>query len=115
MIESNAFFDNIISRIFIPSNLDHLEDGWRSKMPNLVSIEISPENKTYCYSDDKKMVFGKSNGSEFYNEIVFVCLDVQTVKIPSFIEIIGDSSFSFCEKLDNVQFPSDTKLREIKK
>lgn len=135
-IEKYAFYESTIESLIFPK-LAELEDGWCLNTPNLTSILILPNNKNFFILDNK-IVIGKSdNQKEEYDTIIFVCRDVQRVIIPSFIKIIGFSSFSksnireifipnqitnICESafagcinLDNVEIPKNSNLCEIGK
>ena len=73
-----------------------------------------PNGKNYLnYGDD--FIIGKSDPkSDIFDTIIFAHRDIESVKIPSFIKVIGDLAFSDCANLENVESASKSKLEIIK-
>lgn len=112
-IEKNAFWGSSIKRIFIPSSITNLEDGWCDYTQYLTEIEVSSENPRYSKYGDK-FIIGKSTlEQENYDVLVFAVRDIKETIIPNFIEIIGSYSFSACNELFTIEFPPDSKVKEI--
>lgn len=72
-----------------------------------------PNGKNYLnYGDD--FIIGKSDPkSDIFDTIIFAHRDIESVKIPSFIKVIGDYAFSDCANLENVEFASKFGKLEI--
>lgn len=135
-IEANAFMHcTKFNSIIIPQSIIELQPGWCCDTKELKNITIMPGNKNFMYIDDK-MIVGKNNSkSDNYDFLLFVRRDIKNVIIPSFIKIIcpysfsesiierieipchiteiGDNAFSFCQKLQQVTFESNSELHKI--
>ena len=135
VIKSFAFDSTIIKCFMLPSNITELEQKWCISTPELNKVKVSEKNKYFKnYGED--VVIGKSNKeSEDYDVLVFVNRDVKSFTIPSFIKVIGPSSFSYskietifipsnitrikegafsnCEQLHHIEFSPDSKISEI--
>ncbi|KAK8865151.1 hypothetical protein M9Y10_010685 [Tritrichomonas musculus] len=138
IIEKDAFYRTSFNDLLIPSTVTELKDGWCSFTHNLKKVTIMPNNKNYNNYDEYNLVVGKSNSkSEEFDVLVFVNRNIKTVTIPSFIRIIqsyafsycifdkiviprhithiGDSSFSWCTNLEQIEIESDSQLQSIGK
>lgn len=114
-IHEYTFFYTPIKKIFIPPNL--AEFGF-IECKNLTDVEISPENKNFKYLNfnDKKIVVGKSNPKNIeFDTIIFACIDIQKVFIPSSIKHINYNAFSNCNQLQEITFDENSKLLSIDK
>lgn len=86
----------MIESLFIPSNLNDLQDGWCCGTSKLYNIKIIPNNNKYLMVDNK-MILGKSDPScEEYNNLVFAKRNLQNIQIPSFTTKICSYAFSEC-------------------
>lgn len=114
-IDTEVFHNSSIESICIPSSVDELKDGWCHSTPNLIDVELSPNNKSYKYLDkDRKMIIGKSNkNSEDFDILVFACRDITQAFIPSYIKHICPYCFQDCRKLTKVEFDKNSLLASI--
>ena len=60
------------------------------------------------------MIIGKSSEtSENFDKIIFAWRDIKDGAIPSFIKTIGFYAFSFCNKFQRIDIPSNSELQTI--
>lgn len=113
-IEKYAFNDSLIESIYFPSGLIELDESWCIVTSRLNKFEISPDNPRYKSYEDK-LIIGKSKlENDYYDTLVFCVRNIKKITIPDFIEIIGNTAFSACEKLRTVEFTPTTKVQKIK-
>ena len=114
-IEKNAFSFTLFSVISIPKNVVELKDGWCSFCVYLKKIVISNENKCFKYLDkEKSIVIGKSDlNRNQYDSIIHVNSEINKIKIPSSIKFIKSFAFQSCQKIQIVEFESNSKLVSI--
>lgn len=61
-----------------------------------------------------KYILGKSDlKKDNYDVLVFAVRSIESILIPSFVEIIGASAFQSCCKLKEIEFTNNSKLRKI--
>ena len=136
IIEKNAFVDSSIEKLFIPSKMSVLEEGWCNGTSRLTNVGVMPNNRYFMYLNNKMIIGKKNNDSnETYDTVHFVRRDIKKVEIPSFIEriesfsfstteiekitipskvkYIGKCAFSSCKKLQHVEIEHDSKLQYI--
>ncbi|KAK8834053.1 hypothetical protein M9Y10_031526 [Tritrichomonas musculus] len=116
-IDEFAFSVTSIECFTIPSKVKEIKEGWAHCTWCLNRIEISSENKNFCYVDkDRKIIARKSNEkSDIYDEILFGCRDIRNAFIPSYIKRICYGSFHACHNLRVVAFSEDSELISIGK
>ncbi|KAK8838499.1 hypothetical protein M9Y10_033127 [Tritrichomonas musculus] len=136
IIEKNAFVESSIEKLFIPSKMSVLEEGWCNGTSRLTNVGVMPNNRYFMYLNNKMIIGKKNNDSnETYDTVHFVRRDIKKVEIPSFIEriesfsfstteiekitipskvtYIGKCAFSSCKKLQHVEIENDSKLQYI--
>lgn len=113
-IDIEAFHGTRIDNFIIPASVVDLKEGWFSHSPNLITINVSPDN--HCYKNyENKMIIGKSCVEEdVYDTVIFCNRNVLYITIPSYIKYIGAYSFSNCNYIRNVEIQSDSKLQVIR-
>lgn len=135
-IASFAFSGSSIESITIPSSVSQFDVGWCGYTEKLSEVKITPSDETSIIYFEDKLILGKTDSnSDVYDVLLFARRDVKTVKIPSFIKRISsyafgqstiekvsiptetthieEGSFILCEKLLNVEIPSNSKLKFI--
>ena len=87
-IGRNSFSLSYIQSLSIPSTVQKLEEGWCCQTQFLKQILISPKNEHFKYLDEnRKIIVGKSNSkSEIFDVLIFACIDIEKVFIPSTIK-----------------------------
>lgn len=108
-----AFSNTKIESFTIPPHLCELKKGWFGEMRNLKNITISPENKHFCFLDEKLIIEKTSLNQQNYNCIVFCLTNVETITIPSFVEHIYSHTFEKCYNLKEIKISSDSQLKTI--
>ena len=99
--------------VLLPDNITELNDSWCNETPNLTEIRISPNNKNFIYYEDK-FLLGKSDlKSDVFDILCFARRDIEYAKIPSFIRIISPHAFELCNKLEKIEFSTDSQLQII--
>lgn len=133
-IEEDAFANSSLDNLTIPSKVKELKEGWCNDTPNLYHIFLSKNNKNFKYlaESDNEIIICKSNqksdknqksdnsdenseNDDEFDSIVFACRNIEVAVIPSSIKYINSYSFSKCNKLDRIEFSSDSKLTKISK
>lgn len=99
--ESNIFCNSAIDSLYIPSSLIELKNNWCFKVCNLVTIEISPENKYFKY---------------YNNSFIFYFLQEETTNLLLFHLLFRKSIhvlFKIAKILRKVEFSDDSNLKLI--
>lgn len=99
-IENDAFSLSSIEYLSIPASVVELKDCWCSKTLQLNTVSVSPENKNFLCIDDKMIVGKNDEKKKFYDDLVFVRRDIETIQIPSFIKEINLFLFMVHEKFN---------------
>lgn len=102
-----------IKSVCIPMTVIELKKGWCSKTISITNIQVSSKNPRYKTYEDKFIIGKSSLEQENYDVLAFCVRNVKKVTIPSFIEIIQSYAFEYCEHLQEIEIPSDSKLRII--
>ena len=113
-IEKNAFSYSNIKSITIPPSLIDLEEGWCKNALYLNEFKVSEKNPKYSNYENQFIIGKSSSDKENFDVLVFCSRNVEIAIIPDFIEIIGAYSFQGCNKLQQVLFQDDSKLKIIK-
>lgn len=105
--------DNL-KQLFFPSKLKKLNKKWRNKF-TINKLLISSKNENFGYLDDRhKMVGFKSDPTQnFYDTLIFVSPDVESIHVPDSIKYIKSDSFSYCLELKNIHFSINSELISI--
>lgn len=114
-IAENAFWGSTVETIYFPSSVIELEDGWCDYTGNLTKIIIDLSNPRYSMYKDEYIIGKSTLNQSNYDILVFAVRNIENAFIPNFIEIIGPYSFCVCENLKKIEFPSDSKIKEIQK
>lgn len=115
VIEKKAFSVSSIKKISFPPSLKKLKEGWCEETNYLNDIEISPNDKSYSYLDNK-MIIGKSQTeNNNYDTLIFVRRDIDDIKIPSFIKYIDPYAFDGCNNLHKIDFSDESELLSLGK
>lgn len=109
-IEYGSISENLV-KLRIPKTLKKIDQFCFQISNNLTQIEVSPENETFSYIDDKYLLKKRKNGK--FEKIAFCRRDIVDVKIPRYITKIGSNAFSKCEKIESIQFESNSMLQLI--
>ena len=136
-IENESFAYSSIYSITIPSQFCKFEGEWCRRTNYFKKVKIMPNNPYFMCLNDQ-MILGKTNEkSDNYDDLIFVCRNIEKVTLPSFITQIsscafsssivsqvvttsnitkiGQGAFSYCDNLKEVEFPPDSKLQTIEK
>lgn len=91
------------------------ESGWCDDMDYLVKFNVSKNNK--CYSNfQNDFILGKTNQNNQVFDVLSVARrDIKIAQIPSFIKVISESSFGFCNRLFKIVFLNNSSLQLIEK
>ena len=115
IIDKCVFSNSAIMRITIPSKLVELKEGWCCATLYLTEIIVSPNNPRYCLYEGN-MILGKTiNESNNYENLIFCCRNIKHIKIPNFTKHICSYSFQYCNQLEVIEIPNDSKLETIDK
>ena len=115
-IEKEAFNRCPIEYFTFPSGVCQLEEGWCSRLSELINIKIiENEIKNIIYYEDKFLI-GKSDAkSDNFDSLYFARRDLSSATIPSFIRYIKPYSFEQCCQLETIEFPENSELKSIEK
>ena len=109
----NAFQNSGIFSLQIPEHLVDLQEGWCNGTEQLANIEISPKNERFSMLNQEMIIGRDDSKSEIYDTLIFVCRDLNHVKIPSYIKHINPYALSDTLYLLNVEFSEDSELLSI--
>lgn len=113
-IGRGSFLHCYISKIYLPSKLEEIQEGWcmENNIKSNLEITISPKNRYIKFLDiNHQIIRGRSDKTkEKLDSIVFVLKDIKDVKIPFHIKFIKMHSFSECKKLKKIEFPDNSEL-----
>ncbi|KAK8898405.1 hypothetical protein M9Y10_000691 [Tritrichomonas musculus] len=113
-IEKSALFSISLNSITFPASFEKIED-WIFKSFNIREASIAPGNPNYK-SINKTMIISKSDlKSDIFDSLFFMNRNVQTVLVPYYIKYIKPYCFSYCYKLETIEFPNDSQLLLIEK
>ena len=115
IIEKDAISCSLIQSISLPSSLVELKDEWCNMTPNLNQISISSDNPYYKTYEDKFIIGKSTNQQENFDVLVFCVRNIQNVKIPDFIKIIGQYAFNCCYRIQKPEISNESKLQIIEK
>lgn len=108
-----SFANTSIEKITIPSSVTEIKGGWCREAFNLKKIKIMASNPRYSLLD-KKIIIGKSNiEQKKHDTIVFAMNNIEYVKIPNYIKIIGTCAFENCKQIKNFEFLQNSILETI--
>lgn len=110
-IENDAFFMSKIESITFPPNLVELEERWCNGMHYVTKIEVSKDNKLFKVYKNQFIIGKSSPEKENFDVLVFSVRNIKNAQIPSFIEIISPYAFGKCEKLQQIEFSTETNFQ----
>ena len=84
----NAFSYSSLSKLFIPSSLKELQEGWCLNTTKLNHISISTKNKNFSLIDSKIIVGKSDENNGFFDVLLFACRDISKFVVPSSIRNI---------------------------
>ena len=113
IIENFSISLSPIQKLILPATLHTICDHTLSNISNLVDIQVSPKNKLFSVIDNKYLVRKSDENSPFYDFLLFVRRDIESVMIPSQIKEIGSSALQYCEKLHSISFEPNSLLETI--
>ncbi|KAK8895331.1 hypothetical protein M9Y10_023791 [Tritrichomonas musculus] len=99
--------------VSLPDSITELNDSWCNETPNLTKIIISPNNKNFVYYEDKFLLGKSDQKSDVFDILCFARRDIEYATIPSFIRIISPYAFALCNKLEQIEFSTDSQLQII--
>ena len=110
-----AFFNTYFNKIFIPSKVDELQDGWCAATGCLSKVEISPMNKFFKPANEcNQIIVGKTkNESKCFDDLVFANRNICAVKIPKYIQNIRPFAFEKCWNIQEIEFEENSELKTI--
>lgn len=95
-IGSHSFGCTLISRIFIPNYITHINSGAFSNCQNLRSIEFQSDSQL---KEIEREAFASSS--------------IIKISIPEQVTYLKACSFEFCTKLKLIEVPSNSQLKKI--
>lgn len=115
-IEKSAFSNSEITRIYFPSSLLTLSDGWCKNTEYLIDVQIDPKNDFYSMQND--LLIGVSdidaiNGTK--DKLFFANRNIKKAVIPSDIKYISPFAFENCTELETVEFEQPRNILSIGK
>ena len=113
MISKFAFSHSSLEDIFIPQNVERLEEGWCADVNNLNHFSVSLKNELFSNYEDKFIVGKTDKNKKEYEEIIFSIRNIEEATIPANIRTINSYSFSCCNNLRTMNFPSNSSLCRI--
>ena len=109
-----SFAETKIESLYLPKNVEKLDDCWCRRTFNLTNVIISDENKHFKYDIQNNIIVGKSDpAKELYDEIYFARRNIHSIKIPKYIKTIKSCAFDYCQHLCCIEFEKDSKLETI--
>lgn len=110
-IGKNAFSSTLIEYLFIPSTVEHLEEGWCKNTNFLKNILIYTNNPYLKYADRKRqIIIGKSDRSKkTFDTLIFASRNIANIVIPSTITHISSYAFENCKYITSIEFHSKIK------
>ncbi|KAK8883896.1 hypothetical protein M9Y10_042997 [Tritrichomonas musculus] len=111
IIDEYAFSRSSLRRIYIPSDISALKNGWCAYTPKLAEVNIiQRETENIKYFDNKNFIVGKTDlSSEEYDILVYARRDLVQVNIPPFIKEIGSFAFVYCS-FEKIFIPSQVTI-----
>lgn len=128
IIETRALNYSAVKEIYIPRNVEIIQDNWYDSAKRLTKVVISPKNNNFKYVDNEnKMIVAKSDSnSDIYDSLIFAYNDLKSIIVPESVtkvrinigdvkkltcfEFYGDSiqsdCFRNCENLLVVSLPN---------
>lgn len=95
--------------------MTELEEGWCDFTNDLTEIKIMPKNRHFILFDNQYILQKSNPDQSNYDTLVFAVRNIEIVKIPNFIEIIGKYAFNSCQLIQKIDISENTKLRIIDK
>lgn len=108
-----AFVCCPIESITFPSSVEIIEQKWGVNLTSLTSIKFADGNKNYKVFDDKLVLKKSAENQEDFDVLAFTIKNIEEITIPSFIRIIAQYAFGWCQQLKKVEFENDSKLEVI--
>ena len=94
VIEEHAFAGSCIDKIYFPTNLNELKEGWHCNADNLTRFIISPFNNNFVFADNKFLLGKSDKNSNEFDVLHYTFCDFEKLFIPSNIKIISSYAFS---------------------
>ena len=113
VIKQNAFHLYFVESISIPSKVKEIHKNSIRGLSHLKKVTVSPQNPYYLSYEDKIILKKSSSEKVDFDVLFFSVCQIETVKIPSYVEIIEENAFSERISLETVEFPPDSKIRII--
>lgn len=79
----------------------------------LTKVNLMPNNQIFSFFDSKTIIGKSDPNNKNYDVLVFASRDIEIVKIPSFIRIIGYNALNGCDSIQKVEFSDDSQLEII--
>ncbi|KAK8841019.1 hypothetical protein M9Y10_027856 [Tritrichomonas musculus] len=111
-IGKSAFESTKIEKIYIPSKVEELFEGWLSGTSRIKEITISPKNRFFKFLDINHQII-RGMGDDKLDTIIYGRNDIKDIKIPFYIKYIKKFSFDECSSLKKVEFPENSELKII--
>ncbi|KAK8889654.1 hypothetical protein M9Y10_034407 [Tritrichomonas musculus] len=113
-MEKYSLSSTSLASITFPASFEKLEK-WAFNNYNIKEALIAPGNPNYK-SISNAMIIGKSDPkSDIFDSLFFVNRNVQTFSVPFYISYIKRYCFSYCSKLETIEFPDNSQLLLIEK
>lgn len=110
-----SFYNSSIQYLSIPSSIIEFEDSLFNMAFNLINVNVFSNNQIeniVLYNNE--FILKKSDlKSDIFDILAFAKRNIEVVKIPSFIKVIGSFAFQNCANLKNVEFSDDSELEII--
>ena len=136
-VGERAFYFSEIESLVIPASVSTLKKGWCKGVPKLKKVTVMPNNKHFKNFNEIFVVGKIDEKSDEFDSLAFVSRNIETVIIPPFIKQIEpyalshssvtnvtipsqvtqicEGAFYICEKLQKIEFESDSMLQVIGK
>lgn len=114
-IGENAFANTSLTKIFFPSKLKELEEGWNNSMYKIKNFSVSKFNKNFCTIDNKMIVSKSNSTSNEYDVLLLISSKTKEFIVPPNIKHIRPYCFSNCKHLKTIKFSENSELLSIGK
>lgn len=112
-IGSFAFDSSPIECITIPTSFVKLLDAWCIRTPKITQINVFSDNPLFSPYKGEFILQKSSIDKRNFNILAFCIRNIQTIKIPNFIETIGNFAFSLCNQAFSIEFEKNSQLNKI--